>query len=170
MHPTLRPYLEKLTSQLESLTVDLAKYSNEELQRKPSENAWSVLDIIQHMMIAEKGSLAYVKKKTSYPESLKKAGISNRWRKFRLYFFLHVPIKVKAPAVVAADKFKKDVTLDSLLSEWRTDRKELIEFLDQVPEDWNHKLTYRHAFAGRLTFDGMLLFFRDHFVRPPQTN
>ncbi|MEO1261375.1 MAG: DinB family protein [Bacteroidota bacterium] len=165
MHPTLQPYLSVLESQLESLTAYLVNYSEEQLNAKPSPEAWSVLDIIQHMMIAEKGSMAYVKKKTSYPESLKEAGISNRWRKFRLNFFLQVPIKVKAPTEVATDKFKKNVTLDSLLAEWRTNRKDLTEFLEQAPDDWINKLTYKHAFAGRLTFDGMLLFFRDHFVR-----
>ena len=165
MHPTLKPYVKVLTSQLESLSSDLAKYSHEQLSAKPSLGAWSVLDIIQHMMIAEKGSLAYVKKKTSYPESLRKAGISNQWRKLQMYFFLHLPIKVKAPPVVAADKFKKEVALGSLLEEWQNNRKELIGFLEQVPDDWINKLTYRHGFAGRLTFDGMLLFFRDHFVR-----
>ena len=81
MHPSLLPYLKALSEQLETLAGDLAGCSHEELSAKPSSGAWSVLDIIQHMMIAEKGSLAYVKKKTSYPDSLKKAGFSYQWRK-----------------------------------------------------------------------------------------
>ena len=165
MHSSLLPYFKKLNAQLDSLPVELSVFSHEELSRRPAPNAWSVLEIIQHMMIAEKGSLAYVKKKTSYPDSLNKAGISNRWRIFQMYLFLHLPIKVKAPAVVAADKFRQDVTLETLLTEWKTNRAELNEFLENAPADWLNKLTYRHGFAGRITFDGMLLFFRDHFVR-----
>ena len=116
-------------------------------------------------MIAERGSFAYLKKKTSYPDALKEAGLSDYFRKIKLFVFLHIPIKVKAPAVVNEDHFDPEATFENLVSEWYELRQEIKYFLDNAPNEWLNKLTYRHAFAGRMTFDGMLLFFRYHFTR-----
>ncbi len=165
MDKSLMSKFSSIESSLDRLVTDLSQYPPEILGKKPAPDAWSVLEIMQHLMKAEKGSMAYVEKKTSYPDSLKKAGFSDHFRKFQLYLFLHIPIKVKAPVVVNEDHFDQNATFEKLVKDWRQQRKELKEFLDNVPDEWLHMLTYRHAFGGRMTFDGMLLFFRDHLVR-----
>ena len=165
MDSSLLPKFKSIEESLDQLVAELSKYPAEVLAKKPAPNAWSVLEILQHLMIAERGSFTYVKKKTSYPDTLKKAGFADHFRKMQLYLFLHVPIKIKAPAVVNENQFDPDISFEKLIAEWRALRKELKEFLDHVPNDWLGKLTYRHTVAGRMTFDGMLLFFRDHLVR-----
>ena len=156
---------EAIENSLHRLVTDLSQYPLGSICKKPEPDAWSVLEILQHLLIAEKGSFAYVKKKTSYPDSLEDASFYDDVRKLRLYIFLRIPIKVKAPAVVNEDHFNNAISYSDLLSEWKKHRSELKEFLNNVPNEWLNKLTYRHAFAGRMTLEGMLLFFRDHFVR-----
>ncbi len=165
MHKSLESTFRIIESDLESLIAELSVYPEELLSKKPSPNAWSVLEVLQHLMIAEKGSMAYVKKKTSYPDSLKNAGLADHYRKLRLHLFLHLPIKVKAPAVVGENQFDPNATFAGVVADWRAVRFEMKQFLDSVPDDWAQKLTYRHAFAGRMTFSGMLMFFNGHFHR-----
>lgn len=165
MDKSLQAKFVAIEKSLDQLVAELSKYPAEVLQKKPGQGAWSVLDILQHLMIAERGSFAYVKKKTSYPDSLEKAGLSDHYRKFLLYIFLRLPIKVKAPTVVSETQFDLNITFERLMDDWRGLRQEMKGFLDHAPSEWNNKLTYRHGFAGRMTFDGMLMFFRDHHVR-----
>lgn len=165
MDKSLQLKFAAIETSLDHLLADLSKLPAEVLQKKPKPNAWSVLDILQHLMIAERGSFAYVKKKTSYPESLEEAGVADHYRKFRLYIFLRLPIKVNAPVVVNETQFDQNISFEKLVADWRAIRKELKDFLNHAPAEWNSKLTYRHGFAGRMTFDGMLMFFRDHLQR-----
>lgn len=165
MHPSYRSKFLALESELNKLLEELSDVPDEDLEKKPAPGAWSILEIMQHMMLAEKTSVAYVKKKTSYPDSLLNARWNDHLRKFNLYLFLHIPIKVKAPAVVNESKFEPDFTYEDLIEDWREVRQNLMDFLESVPDEWVNKLAYRHSFAGRMTLDGMLLFFRDHFKR-----
>jgi hypothetical protein len=50
-------------------------------------------------------------------------------------------------------------------ADWVQARKELAELLEMAPRDWQRRLVYRHAVAGRLTLVGMLEFFEQHFKR-----
>lgn len=165
MKPSLRTKYLHLESDLNALFSSLTGYSSDLLQQKPAPGAWSVLEIMQHLMIVEEKSLGYVQKKTSYPDQLVHAGLSARFRNVFLKFFLRLPIRVKAPKVVNESNFDETATFETLVSKWRQQREELLDFLENAPEEWTRKLVYRHAIAGRLTMDGMLILFRDHFAR-----
>ncbi len=164
MHPSYRSRYLALESELNILFEELSGFSFEDLDKKPYPGAWSVLEILQHVIIVEKQSLAYIKKKTSYPDTLKDAKFTEHFRKFLLYLYLRAPIKIKAPAVVSEERFDQGISFEELIEDWREARQELMDFLESVPEEWVNKLIYR-IFVGRMTLDGMLLFFREHFGR-----
>ncbi len=154
-----------LNDELDRLLDELKNYSQEQLSAKPRPDAWSVLQVMQHLMMAEAKSIQYIKKKTSYPEGLKKAGALSGLRPAFLKFFLWLPLKYKAPAIVNEDHFRENISLDALSTEWRASRGELVHFFENLKPEWKDKEIFRHALAGRMPPEGMLTFFSDHFAR-----
>lgn len=165
MIPSLRKRLDQLDAKLAGLANNLQKYSFEQLSTAPAPGAWSVIQVLQHMMVAEKSSLQYVMKKSSYPDKLTKAGFTSHFRKIALTFFLYAPFKFKAPAVVAEEKFAPVSSLEEAMNEWRSIRNDLRVFLEKLPEGISQLEVYRHPFAGRMDAVGMLRFLDGHFAR-----
>jgi len=165
MHPSYRSKFLGIETELNKLFESLSGIPFDVLDKSPAPGAWSVMEVMQHMMVVEKNSLAYVKKKTSFPASLLNARFNGFFNNLKLYIFLYLPVKVKAPPVVNESQFEQDLSFEELMENWRATRVELMDFLEAVPEEWHNKLAYRHTFAGRLTLDGMLIFFKEHFAR-----
>ncbi|TAK36745.1 MAG: hypothetical protein EPO28_13055 [Saprospiraceae bacterium] len=165
MKPSFRKKIDAIDGSLEELLTLLAAYSHAQLNTKPAPHAWSVMQVMQHLMVAEQASIAYVYKKIKYRENLKKTGISNTLRKVLLWFFLWAPLKFKAPAIVAEDKFPAESDFQDTAESWRRIRADLVQLFECIPPELVHTAIFRHAVAGRLHLDGMLLFFSGHFKR-----
>lgn len=157
--------LDRLNQDLESLLAYLSSFPSEKLKEKPSPTAWSVVEVMQHLMLAERLSVGYVRKKIQYPHGLKKPGIENRVRLLLLRFFMDAPIKFKAPSIVSEQKFSNDVDFETLATKWREIRTEMGKLLNEIPPELQDSNIYKHAMAGRLTLDGMFQFFSGHFNR-----
>ncbi len=160
--------IDQLNSELDSLLEELQSISTEDLNRKPEVEAWSVAEVMQHLMTSERLSLQYVKKKTTYAKQFTTAGLSMKLRMFGLKLFLWTPLKFKAPAAVDESAFQKNLSLGELQSIWKNQRNEMAVFLKDAPDEWKGKEIYRHPLAGRLTLAGMLEFFLIHFRRHRQ--
>jgi len=117
--------IKTLDEELDRLLEDMKNHRPAELSARPEPGAWSVLQVMQHVMMAESKSIQYVKKKTSYPAALKKAGVTEKFRMAVLKLFLWLPFKYKAPAIVNEDRFRENVGLEELAAEWRASRSEL---------------------------------------------
>ncbi len=157
-------HLTRLNRSLEELLADLQKYSHEQLNRPPRPGAWSPLQIVHHLMLSERLSLAYVRKKAQAPaESLPRITWSEPLRRAFVQFYLVSPLKMKAPAVVAGDKLPRESNLEETAAQWRRQRAELGEVLTQLPAEVHRRAVYRHPFAGRFGLPGMVAFFQHHF-------
>jgi hypothetical protein len=132
---------------------------------KENVGKWSALQHCFHLHLAEKGSLAYVKKKLSYSPKLKGNSVQRFLKNSALKLFMFAPIKLKAPVTIDESSFPKELSLDKLRIEWGKSRKELETFLSESGEKYKNLEVYRHPMAGRLTLDGMLLFFELHQKR-----
>lgn len=157
--------LDQLDSLLEDLLFSLKPFSEEKLNQKPSEDDWSTLQICYHLMLAEKGSLAYVKKKLSYNPKLKKASLSTVMRQKLLTTYLITPIKVNSPDAISGDALPEKSNLEAVTLDWRAIRADLRAFLTNCSEDILDKEIYKHPFGGRLSLEGMLAFFEGHLQR-----
>lgn len=165
MNRPFQPLMNKLEADLEALLTELESYPPSVLTARPAPEAWSVLEIMQHLMVSETRSLEYIEKKSGYPEALKNAGLMTSLRAAVLKMFLWMPFKYKAPGIVNEDHFRENVSLKELSGEWRAIRGELTHFLENMNANWYEKELYRHAVAGRMTIRGMLTFFSEHFTR-----
>lgn len=165
MHTSLSPLYEKMQADLQGLYNELKDQPDVVLNKKLAEGKWSVLQVMHHLIIAERGSVAYVKKKMSFNPEYTKAGLMTGFRHLGLKFYMGAPVKFKAPEVVGDSKLPDESTFWETVKLYNTTREELKELLENFPPELLNKEVYKHAMAGRQTIKQMLVFFDRHFVR-----
>jgi len=165
LSPKIEKKLNHLDSKLTLLLEVLKDYSEATLNKKPAEDKWSVMQVIQHLKLAELGSQRYCEKKLSFNPELKNAGILSAWRTFVMTTYLKVPIKVNAPNAVSGENLPDYSSFWETAKEWKTQRQGLRKFLESLPEDHFKKEIYKNPMAGRMTLLGLLDFFEGHFDR-----
>lgn len=157
--------LQRIDLKLGHLLTDLQQYSEATLNRKPTPNSWSVLQVLQHMMLVESASDKYVRKKLSYNPKLPKTNLGTAWRMLLLKSYNWLPIKLKAPSYVNENNFPADAVLAEIAEKWQEQRSGLRDFLAALPNDIFNKEVYKHPLVGRLSLLGMLQFYEGHFDR-----
>lgn len=165
MTPSLDHRLKKIDQRLQGLLDELSSYDNETLNRKPADGGWSALQVMHHLILAEEGSVKYVKKKLSFNPDLQTAGFSSAWRAYLLNFYFTLPFKFKAPPGVGDGVLPEKSDFKEVSGRWLASRKAMREYLESLPEDMFRKSIYRHPFAGRMSLEGMVKFFDGHFER-----
>ncbi len=164
MKKSVKNQLDSLNSDLSALFRDLKKYSDDDLNWKPGEGKWSVLQIMEHLILAESLSQQYLEKKLSFDPKLKNANILSAMRSMFISFYLNTPIKVKAPAAVLESLPEKS-TFWELVKQWKQNRENLETFLNSLPPEIFKKQVYKHPLGGRLSIGNMMTFHKNHFKR-----
>lgn len=166
MNRRTEQYLNALDEALQKLENSLSAYTAEQLNRKPAPGQWSVMQVVNHVMMAEAGSLNYLKKKLSDPAAIKKAGIGSAIRTWLLNLSQIIPgLKFKAPSFISEDKLPPVSDREAVFQQWRTGRAALRAFLESQPDEIFTKEAFRHPRAGRMTIVQMLSFFKSHLNR-----
>lgn len=165
MNKQVAHQLQHIDTKLNALIADLKKYSDEKLNHKPTPDTWSVVEVLQHVMLVEGASQRYVQKKLSYNPSLKNANIFTSLRIGFTRIYNLMPIKLKAPAYVDERNFSSDIAVNELITNWKSQRQQLRDYLTTLPEAIFKKEVYKNPVAGRLSLYGMLQFFEGHFDR-----
>ena len=165
INPKIELQLKALDEKLNHLLKELKVYSEDQLNRKPDEKSWSVIQVMHHLMMSENGSLRYVKKKLSFNPELKNAGIKASFREFGLNAYLSSPFKWKAPEAISGNNLPDHAAFWTTAQQWKKQRQELRTYLETLPDELLKKEVYKHPFVGRITIQGMLRFFDRHFER-----
>jgi len=160
-----KAHLQNLDQKLVALLHELKDYSDAKLNEQPKENAWSVLQIMQHVMKAEAGAIAYVQKKLSFDPTLEKAGARSSINSMLLNLTLSSPIKVKAPEQVSGENLLAGLTFWDVAKQWKQQRIALNDYLKSLPADLYTKDVYKHPLTGKMTLASMLSFFNTHVDR-----
>jgi len=158
-------YLKSLDQKLISLLKDLQHYSDAKLNEQPKEGAWSVLQIMQHLMKAEEGGILYIKKKLSFKPELEKAGVMSNMRSIALNISMSAPIKIKAPEGVSGEQLLTNLTFWDVAKQWKQQRKEMERYLESLPVELYDLDVYKHPLTGKMTLSSMLSFFNKHVDR-----
>jgi len=74
------------------------------------------------------------------------------------------PFKFKAPEAVNEQLPERSSFWD-IAKQWKQQRIDFKNYLNELPEDILKREIYKHPFAGRLGLKGMLVFFDTHFER-----
>jgi uncharacterized damage-inducible protein DinB len=151
-----------LEGRTERLFAFTKGFSQESLHIRSAPGYWNALEAINHIFLAEKFSVQYVKYKLTKPETIPRERPDAWFRMLLVKWVLYSPLKFKAPAPINMQNAQPILGISELQEEWGALRKELIEFLEAHEEQWKGKLVYKHPYAGRLTLAQMLIFFEDH--------
>jgi hypothetical protein len=119
-----------------------------------------------HLWLSETSIEKYIRKKTSYPDTLVKVNPIARLKLSILYFIFFIGIKFKAPKILV-DPIPNNVDLEELKKKWLESRKSfkmLIECLDK--NDLLNKGVLKHPLVGRInmkmTLDFLFYHFKNH--------
>ncbi len=154
---------QKIEEERNAFLNELSKISNEALNKKSSQNAWSVLEVVEHLIKSEHYSLKYIEKKMSFNPSFETSGMKTSFRYFVLKVSMWSPFSIKAP--VAVSQFSSDSDFEDLKSKWGNEREKLKLFLEFFSSDLLDKEVYKHPAVGKITIPQMLKFFSLHFNR-----
>ncbi len=150
---------------VERLLGEASGYPDAALNTSPRNGGWSAIQTMQHLILSEELSLAYVRKKLSFQPALQPAGLDTRWRAVSLWFYLNLPIKFRAPKIVGDENLPGFASLAETRERWSRIREAWTRFLQEMPDDLAEKAVYRHPLVGRLSWSGTLLFFHYHLDR-----
>jgi hypothetical protein len=163
MTPKATKLFIKLENQRMALMALLNAYDNTLLNQKPSPQAWSVAQVMLHLMNAETASLAYMKKKLSYTNKIPRAGVLSFFRRMGLSILFSLPFKFKAPKNL--ETFPEYSNINDIKNQWASQRLELQRFMEALPEKMFYTQLWRHAVVGKMSVSQMLSFFHDHTER-----
>lgn len=154
---------QKIEEERNTFLNELSKFSSEAVNKKPNQNAWSALDVVEHLIKSEHYSLKYIEKKMSFNPSFKKSGLKTNFRYFIVKISMWSPFSIKAP--VAVSQFSSNSDFEDLKSKWASEREKLKLFLESFPSDLLDKEVYKHPAVGKITVPQMLKFFSLHCNR-----
>ena len=161
--PKVDKQLQKLDVELTELLKVLKDYSERALNKRPAENKWSVLQVMNHLILVEGYGKAYVEKKLSFNPELKKAGMAGSLRKFMMNASIKIPFKINAPAPVSGDNLPEESGFWETAKKWKQQREELRVFLENLPAEHFNKELYKHPLAGKMSLYGLMDFNVAHF-------
>lgn len=154
MNAQLTEYYEKLRSQTDKIIAELAEVDIKILQKKPAENRWSVIQILNHLILAEQLSLNYLKKKYPAIEDLEEVGLKQKLAMQTMKLAQRSSKKFKAPEPVSQPENQNDIT--EVKTKWQQVQTELKIFLDGYPDKYLKKGLYKHPFIGRISIAQMM--------------
>lgn len=163
MHPSLQHIYKQLEEQRATVLAMAQALPGEALHRAPAPGKWSLMQILAHLVTAEKMSLAYLQKKILGIDDATDTGWKEDLRIGLLKISQRLPLKFKAPGRVV-ESTPAYTSFDQLRSDWDSVRAQLAEILERFPENRLKRKVYKHPFAGMLNITQMLIFFREHIT------
>jgi uncharacterized damage-inducible protein DinB len=161
MENLLEQHYQELQVQTRLLLKEVSALSTTTYHHQPANNKWSISQILTHVMVAEKLSLAYMKKKSLGMNELDDAGLYENLKLFLLKISQRLPFRFKAPKAVL-EKTPAPLSFGDLVRQWESLRSEMQEFLGQIKKENMHKKVYKHPVVGRLSVVHALQFFTEH--------
>ena len=163
METTIKYQWHNLENKRVKLMTDLSKHNHIVLNKKPTPEAWSTLQVMQHLMTAELASLTYMKKKLSYGVNIPKSGFKSKLRRLALKIVFVLPFKYKAPTQL--ETFPESGDFEALKTKWASQRLDLQDFIDKLPDNVIVSEIWRHQIFGKMNISQMIDFFETHFDR-----
>lgn len=155
----LRDRLQRMQDERRALLDSLAAVDEERLRRPGPDGAWSVLQILGHLSLAEQHTLAYIRKKMQDP-ALPPAGAASFWRMAVVAVALRSPLRAKAPERTANPE--AETTLGAVTARWDEVRQGWQELVDGFPPSLVDRAVFRHPRVGMMSLAHTLGFMREH--------
>ncbi len=144
MKSELRAKIDEFGKKKQVLLEKVATLSHETLNARPIEGKWSILEIVEHLVNAEKDVLQ------GLPEYSKLVGKAQSYKNGLTYravlFVLKFGIPVKAPS----EKMLPvgDVSLAQICKRWDQSQKWFKEYIEGLDEEGLKRAVFFHPVAG----------------------
>ena len=156
--------LKRMEKKKQTLMNLIQELSEQSYSLQHNEYTWSVGQVANHLYLSERLSLAYLKKKLTYPDTIPAFSIKSLWSLFFVNFTLWSPVKVKAPVMINMWEKQEVLSPDDLQQRWTEVRRELEAIIMENQPRFSSHLVYNHPFAGRMTMKQMLIFINHHMA------
>lgn len=163
MNTSVKHLFEEIEIQRKSLQSNLSSVPVEQLAH--TENGkWSIVQILNHLVSAERLSVNYLQKKIQGIHEASDSGLKEELKMLALVISQRIPgLKFKAPrAVIEITPSTTDLT--AISKQWEEVRADLKSLLEKIPAGQEKRLIYKHVRAGRLNIIHALKFFREHII------
>lgn len=138
----------------------IESWPNDRLTHQPN-GGWNALQVTEHLITSEYGTLEYVMKKTQAPaESLEPSNETAAEASRKLNLALKSDLKWEAPNVLPSPSGKQ--SLDTLVAQWAELRKGWEHLLGSIDEGYIKRQVFKHPIAGRLDLLQTLAFIENH--------
>ena len=155
--------IENLNNELSLIFKRLSKRSNHEINYKLNSKKWSIGENLYHLWLTEINTEKYIRKKTSYPDTLINVSKMARFRLKILKLIFFLGLKFKAPKIVV-DPIPKNIDLNELKNKWLKSRDSFEILINNLDKKILKKGILRHPIAGRIDMDMTLNFLLSHFI------
>ena len=149
-----------LEAQRISLLHKLESLSEEQLKFAPAVNSWSIVEILEHIILSEELSVNYALKKVQAPQLLTSVKLGGRLKGKIMNVLLNLSLKFKASEMTSP---KKKISMEDLKVRWEGSRTKLENLSSQAP-DILDKGIMKHPRTGYLNFSQLLDFFSAHYA------
>lgn len=150
---------ERLEREYQELFERLETFKPEQLHFKPGQGKWSLLQIIEHLVLAERSVL------NCRPDLQRPIAAPKRLLHAFNYLLVVGVLKLGIPVpVVSSDMEPKgELSLSALYRQWNENRQKLRHHMQAPPPDLKSRLLFCHPVAGPLTLKKTLHVGRLHF-------
>lgn len=159
MLPNIQQQHESLRKKHEQLLRQLGSLSSEVLSFKTAPDKWSIVEVVEHLVIAEKELLKQLS--TNVPTSTlnPESKTPDKYQTVIKVMVRDIPVDVPDESLEPHGR----LPLDELLSQWDAMRKKLAELLAEIKSENKDDPIFRHPYGGPLDISETLQFFEVHF-------
>jgi hypothetical protein len=151
-----------LEAQRISLMHKFTQLNALDLTEPITEGKWSIIQLVEHIVLSEELSVSYVLNKVQKPELLTSVSLKSKVYLVLMGLVLKLNIKYKAPKVVTPES-SVTISLTELSARWEKVRMDL-ELLSKLSPAILKKGILKHPRLGFLSFSQMLDFFSTHYA------
>jgi hypothetical protein len=138
----------ELETQRTEVLAELEQWSLSRLSFRPASDAWSAIEVLDHIVRSETGIQAAVKRGLQNPQVLR---LTDRLRVAALERALRSDQTFPVPRGAASTYPDTRVTFPEVTSRWKQSRIELRSLLDGLSTSDTSGGVFRHPFAGWMT-------------------
>lgn len=162
MDSELSAALEAFTQARIDFIKQVEQVPREQRSKHPAEG-WNVLQVMEHVITSEVGTLEYMKKKTLAPfEDIPIAGADSEEGSAQLNRALQSEKKWKAPDVLPDPTGAQ--SFENMLAYWESLYEKYRVFLENLNPGYYHRAIFKHPISGRLNLTQTLDFLTNHIV------
>jgi len=160
MTDRLRHSLSRLERRTRRLLDELCTWTPEQLRFRPSPASWSALELIEHLILAERAVSEMMRSNISEERDVR---MRDRFRSALVLGLMALPLRLNVPDTVKQimpSEMQPD--LRSLRDSWSGDRCDLADFLGRLSTADRNLGVFRHPVGGWTTASGAMVFLRLH--------